>query len=197
MGDEQKVLDGRMYEVVSLYNKVNNQNEIMTCDILEAFKLTKDILYYYYNISSGSIRDYEERVSNKITFNDFIKSFIIDKNNIKNKELPLWSVGTEIVLRDLNRLVNKVIYTSNEQVSFTPYLFLGKTYTRVDNSKSECFVFEETRKYESFNLRESYNAILKNMGLKKYVELLLIISSLGYTETPSEILVKFNNNVKN
>lgn len=197
MGDEQKVLDGRMYEVVSLYNKVNNQNEIMTCDILEAFKLTKDILYYYYNISSGSIRDYEERVSSKITFNDFIKSFIIDKNNIKNKELPLWSVGTEIVLRDLNRLVNKVIYTSNEQVSFTPYLFLGKTYTRVDNSKSECFVFEETRKYESFNLRESYNAILKNMGLKKYVELLLIISSLGYTETPSEILVKFNNNVKN
>lgn len=197
MGDEQKVLDGRMYEVVSLYNKVNNQNEIMTCDILEAFKLTKDILYYYYNISSGSIRDYEERVSNKITFNDFIKSFIIDKNNIKNKELPLWSVGTEIVLRDLNRLVNKVIYTSSEQVSFTPYLFLGKTYTRVDNSKSECFVFEETRKYESFNLRESYNAILKNMGLKKYVELLLIISSLGYTETPSEILVKFNNNVKN
>lgn len=35
------------------------------------------------------------------------------------------------------------------------------------------------------------------MGIKKYTELLLILTSLGYEDTPSNILSKFTSDVKN
>lgn len=195
MGDKETKLDTTVTNVVRLYNKVISQTETNMEDIQNAFLLTKEILYMYNKTNRKSYD--KDRDLAKINFNDFIKSFIIDKNNINSKEIPLWSVSTEIVLRDLNRLVNIAIETTNSTVEFTPYLFLSKNHSRVDNSNCDCFVITSAKTYGINSLATTFNLMLKKMGMKKYMEMLLVISSLGYPETPSDILVKFNNDAKN
>lgn len=197
MGSDQERLDDLTHNVVRVYNKVNNQQQACMEDIEDVFKLTQNVLAHYYDNGVNGSRDSSSRVNAKISFNDFIKSFTIGKENINSKVIPLWSVSTEIVLRDLNRLVNVAIENTDDRIEFTPYLHMSKKYTRVDNTNSECFNFIYAKSYGLNSLAETYNKILKKMGIKKYTELLLILTSLGYEDTPSNILSKFTSDVKN
>lgn len=197
MGNDQDRLDDLTYNVVRLHNKVNNQQEACMDDIESCFKLTKNVLAHYYDNGVFGYRDISSKVNSKISFNDFIKSFIINKDNINSIKIPLWSVSTEIVLRDLNRLVNHTIESTDERIEFTPYLHMSKKYTRVENQNNECFNFTYARRYGIDSLAVTYNKILKKIGIKKYTELLLILTSLGYEDTPSNILTKFTSDVKN
>lgn len=126
MGSDQERLDDLTHNVVRVYNKVNNQQQACMEDIEDVFKLTQNVLAHYYDNGVNGSRDSSSRVNAKISFNDFIKSFTIGKENINSKVIPLWSVSTEIVLRDLNRLVNVAIENTDDRIEFTPYLHMSK-----------------------------------------------------------------------
>ena len=176
--------------VVKLYNKVNlEKGKIATIDdIEEGYNLTKQVIYKYVDAVKDN-RAGNESVKAKATMEDLISSF---KQDSKRSNNP-WSTAASIILKDLNSFVTKSLRDDNLQINFESYLYLGKEFIKVDNENLPCFKFEYPFNYDVSNIAEQYNLMLKKIGIKRYINLLLILVLLDYNEAPTIFL----QNVKN
>ena len=179
-------------DIIILRNKVNLTSEIKLSDIEDSYVLTKKVLMEYYGKNQHVTKKWanESRDIEIITFQDFINSFLITKDTVSRIE-SIWSLSGSIVLRDLNTFITKSIVDSNNNVEFSPYLHIGKKITTVVNDNHECFKFNYVKEYEVSDLAETFNMMLKKIGLRKYLDLILILSCLQYEEAPIDIVNKY------
>ncbi len=188
MGDDIK--NPIRERVIALYNNLNavKGTKVTIDNIEEGYLLTQEVIYKYVNKGKDT-RSTESNVKQKVVIEDLISSFIQDRKKDNNQ----WSVGTGLILKDLNTFVTKSLRDANLQVNFESYLYVGKEFITVDNKDYPCFTFEYPYNYDVANLAEQYNLMLKKIGMKRYANLLLILELLDSTEAPTVVL----QNVKN
>lgn len=188
MGDDLR--NPTRERVIALYNNLNAKKgtEVTIDNVEEGYLLTQEVIYKYVNQGKDR-KSSESNVKHKVVMEDLISSFV---QYVKKENNP-WSIATGLVLKDLNTFVTKSLRDDNLQVNFESYLFMGKTFTTVDNKDLPCFTFEYPYNYDVTSLPEQYNLMLKKIGIKRYANLLLILELLDSTEAPTVVL----QNVKN
>ena len=187
---DQCVINPVTERVIALYNKLNLKKgtEVSIEDIEEGYELTQQVIYKFVN-QGKETRNSENRVISKVTMEDLISSFVQNAKGSNN----LWSAATGIILKDLNTFVTKSLRNDNLQINFETYLYLGKEFLKADNKDLPCFKFEYPYSYDVTSLSEQYNLMLKKLGIKRYVNLLLILELLDNADAPTVVL----QNVKN